>query len=303
MSVINFKQAPNFKKNNNLIYFKGRLNDKISRSLSACLEVWLDNGIRDGDILHLVYVKNPTVANLKKISVRTVLRAKNEAEDLGIIERYYDPVKQKECLKIFIRKLAEFLNAKGAKYLHKIFPNDIQKEHESRPNLVNESATINTPNDIEPVSESATPCRKPVSESATPCRTINLNTNNLINKKELFINKVKEACRESETVHPSDGHVVVFTQELIADVEKFVSNPPEWISSDLHAQNHILKQIKTGQYITPSSPDRERLHSNIAMIVRLAKLDNEWKRPYRLSNEHSYAASALRQANLQFYMV
>lgn len=90
----------------NLINFPIDYEQKISRSLAQCLAIWIANSVKIGDAYDMIFISNKIVANIAKISTRTVLRAKNEALNLGLIEIYYNNIAQKDCIRVFAKKLS-----------------------------------------------------------------------------------------------------------------------------------------------------------------------------------------------------
>lgn len=293
---------------NNLIYFRGRLNNEISRSLSQVIDIWLGYGIRNGDVLERVHVSNTTVASMAKVSTRTVLRMKNEAEDLGIMERYYDPIAQKECLRVYIRTLANFLDKKGIKYLSKIFPTDLE-------------IPILPSNDL--VNESTTPCRNLVNESTTPCRTISLkqkqfnNTSTVIFDKSLEEQLTELSDKKAHTKTLDDLLVKYRTplKHVINAIDicnQLTLIPDEYnkylslASYKLYKENLSETEIKEiiCKRLTKQAKKTEQPTANAWQVDDLIAFglnyNNNFNEPYAISKQYAFAAEALRNAGVSF---
>ncbi len=267
----------------NFAYIKSKLSDKLSPTTKNFLEAILSYGYQVGDEVLYIYPSNATIAKkMGGVSTDTVMRQKNITESLGITERYYDPIKMKNMMKVSLTILAEY-----------------QTEPLKDKKSIYKSATENTAKHIQTEykseSESTARCGKLGNESAAKCDTNQIITEYKTNNNNYdYVEKVlKEACKES------NGRVT-FTPELVNYVKSMMDRLPSWASDSRHVLNSMKNKIMDGKFSMPLSEEDKKRNTHIITLIANGKADNSNGRWLELQDEYSYAKDALVEADIYF---
>lgn len=263
----------------NLIYISYRLDSRVSHYAGILLDCLLTYGDTKSDRQTNIYPSNPTLAKKLKTSVRTIIRAKNELESLGMIIRYYDDIEHMDKIDVPFTALDEYTVK--------------DKSEEITVTDSHHSVDSETPENHESVAI-------PVTDSHTTLPNLYyFKGNNIYKEKnimpialknkgpefvdpeeqyEWLTTKISEMKKNGDIQGEASTHHVA---DLVVEISFHIEHRAEGISSK-HAANAALKWLREGRWQVPmklqvqrrqEAEERERKYSREKEAARVEEIN------------------------------
>ncbi len=298
-----------------LIYIKDNLDARIKGNTRHVLEALLDYSMhREGDIITKVYPSNITIAKKKGIDLRTVTRQKNKLENLKLIERYYDPVIKKDCMKLYLEEIVKYLKPAAQKYIPKILlviiPIPVNVIETNCPSLVGEirtnclSSNLNTElsNSTSTVVDKALEAEEEITTKEMAILTNNLASHDLIQKhRHTFkapCSTIVKAINIVNSLKVADKKYASFLDKAMFQLNKEKRNE-DAVRANLLELKGASFAGKPKRY----SPDQvQAAYMDPCLLVDIARNYNRNWGSYGLPAAYAYAAENLKMAGVSFHM-